>query len=409
MMTSRRSVSSALVLFLSACGHGPGAPVAAAGGGEPIAVRVGTAEARTRAATLAVDGTLLADEDSNVTSVVPGRVLEVFVERGSIVAAGDPLVRLRDVDYRLQARAAEANLAQARARLGLTDAAAAAPALEDVAEVRAARADADLAESSLVRVEALATQNVLAEQQLEEARARALGARERLQAARNGARAAMAQLDSARAALTQATTAASEATVRAPFAGEIAERMVSVGEYVSPQSPLVTLVRTDPLRLEVSVPQQHVMDVRPGQAVHVRVDAITDRTFEGTVRYVSASLRRESRGLTVEAILPNADRVLRPGLFVTARIELGGAENVAVVPAGAVATTAGVDRVFVVRDGTIQERIVSVRDRDAREAVIGEGIAPGEQVAIEGLDRLADGVNVTVATAPDTQAPPAGR
>jgi len=140
--------------------------------------------------------------------------------------------------------------------------------------------------------------------------------------------------------------------------------------------------------------------VRPGQTVRIQVDAVPDRTFEGTIRYVSAAVQRDTRGLTVEAVIPNADRLLRPGLFATARIETGTTQPMAVVPATAVLTEAGVDRVFVVVNGAIEERVVSVADRGSDEITLAEGLAAGEVVATDALTRLADGVPVTVAGNP---------
>src|SRR5690606_10049108 len=127
---------------------------------------------------------------------------------------------------------------------------------------------------------------VISEQTLEETRNRVVAARQQLDSAINAGRASLGALESARATLAQAATSASDSTVRAPFSGEIANRAVSVGEYVTPQTTLVTLVRTDPLRVELSVPQRHLRAVQPGQTVQIQIDAVPDRTFEATVRYV---------------------------------------------------------------------------------------------------------------------------
>ena len=111
----------------------------------------------------------------------------------------------------------------------------------------------------------------------------------------------------------------------------------------------------------------------------------------------------------MEAVIDNADRVLRPGLFARARLETGGTETVAVVPASAVYTQAGVDRVFIVHDGTIEERVVSVAERNSERIVIAEGVEPGAEVATSELDRLADGVSVSVvgpSTGPMTDTAP---
>ncbi len=148
----------------------------------------------------------------------------------------------------------------------------------------------------------------------------ATAAREQYRSAVNGMRGAYAGYQQAQAVATQASRALQDSTIRAPFAGEIAERKINIGEYVTPQRAVVTLVRTDPLRMEIQIPQERIADVHRDQTVEVRVDAWHDRIFPGTVRYISASVRADSRSLIVEALVPNADGALRPGLFATARI-----------------------------------------------------------------------------------------
>lgn len=356
-----------------------------------LEIHVATAREEQRPVALTLDGTLVADAESSVTSVVSGRVVEVFVERGSKVQEGAPIIKLRDTDYRLQARSAKAQLQQARARIGGGKAKA-----EALPDVEVARADKEQAERELARSEQLAASGAVSAQQLELARTRVTESKNRYDSALNQAAVSISSVAVAREALAQANTMVAESTVRAPFSGEIAERMISVGEFVAQQTPLVTLVRTDPLRIELSVPQQHLSAVQPGQIVSLTVDALPDRTFEATVRYVSAAVQRDTRALSVEAVVPNADGVLRPGLFATARLLTGGQDAVSVVPAQAVRTEAGVSRVFVVKDGLIEERVVSVAERTSEEVVVAEGLAAGEQVAIDAIDRLADNVQVKV-------------
>ena len=395
-----RSWAVLAALLLVACSHKaePGAHEATPDAAkEPVAVRVVKTRTEQRPKALLLDGTLLADEQSEVTSVVAGQVREVLVERGSVVKKGAPLLRLRDVDYRLAAQAAEAQLAQARAQLGMQDGTA-PPKPDDLPDVQAARAAMELAKRNAERAEELAKRGVLTEANLDETRARATEARERYASALNGARATLSSLEAAKVALHQANTAASEATVRAPFAGEIADRKVSVGEYVAPQTPLVTLVRTDPLRIELDVPQRALRAVQAGQKVEVTVDALPGRRFEGTVRYVSAALERSSRTLTVEAVIDNPERVLRPGLFASARLQTGEDETVHIVPVAAVYTHAGVSRVFAVEDGKVREQVVTVGERIGDEVVLSGGLDGDEVLAVDALDQLADGVLVRVAS-----------
>jgi membrane fusion protein (multidrug efflux system) len=123
---------------------------------------------------------------------------------------------------------------------------------------------------------------------------------------------------------------------------------------------------------------------------------VADRTFEATVRYVSAAVQRDTRSLRVEAVVPNADGLLRPGLFATARLQTGGQQAVAEVPSAAVRTEAGVSRVFVVADGVVEERVVSIAEQVGDMAIVAEGLAEGDQVAVDALERLGDGVAVEV-------------
>ena len=384
-----------LILPLDGCTKAKTAEVVQRDEAAPVDIHVAAVRKIIRPAELVLDGTLLADEESRVTSVVSGRVVEVFVERGSRVEADAPLIRLRDVDYELAAKAARDQLAQARARLGIK-ANGGAPSPETLPDVQAAKAEAKLAQSELERSEKLVASGAVSASDLDQLRTRAASAQDRYQSALNSARAQVAAVSAAKTSLEQAQTQRDEALVRAPFAGEIADRLVSVGEYVSPQTALVHLVRVQPLRIELAVPQQHLQQVQPGQKVTLRIDAIAERTFEATVRYVSASVERNTRALTVEAVVPNDDGVLRPGLFATARLQTGERQTVSELPAEAVRTAAGVSRVFVVNGSSITERVVSIADRVGDKIIVAEGLGEGERVAIDGFDKLGDGVTVNV-------------
>ena len=397
---SKRGAAALVVLSLSsvaACGKkAESAPTVRSTGESRPAVRVGAApvQARTVPRTLRITGTLLADQQSNVTPIVPGRVTQVFVERGDVVAEGAPLIKLRDVDYRLQNASARAQYEQARTRLGVADGQRVNP--DEVAEVRAARVSMEYANGSLERAERLLAQGALAQTERDRLYATALGLREQYQATLNNIRGAVAALDSARVAVEQSGNAVRDSIVRAPFAGEIAARLVNVGEYVAPQAPVATLVRIHPLRMEMLVPQEQMSSIQRGQQVEIHVDALPDRTFAGTVRYISASIQRDSRSLMVEAEVQNADGALRPGLFAEARIALADTQNLFEVPRTAVREEAGVARIFVIKEGQIDERVVTIVDRTGDNLMIRGTFAANEQVATSNIDALADGIRVTV-------------
>ena len=152
----------------------------------------------------------------------------------------------------------------------------------------------------------------------------------------------------ARARMNLAQKAVADTVVRAPFPGLVGERFVSVGDYVTKGTKVASVMRVDPLRIELTVPAQYISQVAAGRSVSFVVDAYPGETFTGQVRFVSPSVNADTRALTLEAVVPNADARLKPGFFATARIEEAGAGPGILVPASAVRTLAGTARVFVV-------------------------------------------------------------
>lgn len=389
----RFAAAALLVAALSACNRPSGAPqVNPAQGAAPVRVATAPAVARQVPNVLLATGSLVPDQMAQVTPIVGGRVMQTFVERGSRVREGDPLMRLRDTDYRTNAAAAQASLAQARARLGLDG--SGAFRAENLPEVRAAAAQSEAAADQLRRAQTLVGNGSMSDADYQRIVAAAAGAEAQHRAALNGARAAYYQYQQAQAVAAQAARNVADSVVRAPFDGEVSERTATVGEFVAPQRAVVTLVKIDPLRIEMQIPQERFSAVRVDQRVEVRVDAFPDRVFAGTVRYISAAVRTDTRSLIAEAVIPNPDGALRPGLFATARVSLGTQRPAVAVPARAVLSEAGANRVFVVSNGRVSERVITIVDRTAQEVLVERGVAAGERVATERLDQLGDGVAV---------------
>ena len=176
---------------------------------------------------------------------------------------------------------------------------------------------------------------------------------------------------------------------------DLAERLVSVGDYVTKGMKVAVVVRVTPLRVQLTVPEQFVSAVKAGAPVTFQVDAFPGREFTGTVRYVSPTLEANRRALTVEAVVPNQSGDLKPGLFATARIEQPEKTPAVMVPASAVQTTAGTSRVYVVNNGTVEERIVTVGQQADAFIEIATGLKAGEQVATKNLAQLFDGAKVS--------------
>src|SRR6185436_7308828 len=188
--------------------------------------------------------------------------------------------------------------------------------------------------------------------------------------------------------------ALADTVVRAPFAGLVAERLVSVGDYVTRGTKVAVVVRVNPLRAQLTVPAQLISAISPGQPITFEVDAYAGRRFEGKVRYVSPTLQADQRALTVEAVVPNDGNELKPGLFATARIQQTKPTPAVLVPAAAIRTAGGTSRVFVVNGDHAEERVVTVGQTLDTLMEITNGLKAGERVATANVAQLADGTKV---------------
>ena len=340
-----------------------------------------------------VTGSLIADERAEVAAETRGRVVRTPIERGTAVAEGDELVRLSSTETEAQAREAEANASQIEARLGLV---ADAPFdVVKVPEVQTAQAAYDLAKSDFNRIQSLLDQRVVSQAEFDQRRTQMEASRQQYESARNAAAQQYQALQAARARVTLAHKALSDTVVRAPFSGLVAERLVSVGDFVTSGTKVAVVVRVNQLRVQLTVPEQFVAAVGVGQPVSFEVDAYPNRQFVGHVRYVSPALESNQRALTVEAVVPNPSRELKPGLFATARVELPKRTPGLLVPADAVRTTGGTSRVFVVADNRAQERIVTLGQTVDGLIEITTGLAAGERVATKNVAQLVDGLAVS--------------
>jgi membrane fusion protein (multidrug efflux system) len=339
-----------------------------------------------------VTGTLTAEEQANVAAETSGRVVSTPVERGTAVSQGAELIRLSAVETEASVKEAEANAAQIEARLAQTS--SGAFDVSRVPEVANARANFALAESEFARIEKLLAERVVSQSEYDQRKTQVEAARQQFESAKNAAEQQYQALQGARARVTLARKAASDTVVRAPFSGLVAQRMVSTGDYVTRGTKVAEVVRITPLRIELTVPEQFVADVKVGQPVSFTVDAFNGRTFEGKVRYVSPSLRADQRALTVEAVVPNTNAELKPGMFATALIQQPNKEQAVVVPSAAVRVASGTSRVFVIAGDHVDERLVTTGQVVDGLVEITAGLKAGERVATENVSQLIDGVKI---------------
>jgi RND family efflux transporter MFP subunit len=359
---------------------------------EPVAVELAAVESRPLERHLRVTGSITADEQAEVSAEIAGRVTATPVERGTRVAAGAVLVRLSGAETTAALQEAEANAGQIEARLGLSpgetfDA-------RRVPEVMNAQSAVELAEAEFNRISSLLDQKVVSQSEFDQRRTQVEAARQQYKVALNGAEQSYRSLLAARARVSLANKSLGDTTIRAPFAGLVAERAVSVGDYVTKGARVATVVSIDPLRVELTVPEQAISQIKPGQPVRLTVDAYPGEEFAATVRFVSPSVRVDQRALTVEAIAANTDGRLKPGLFATAFIQQGSPAPALTIPDTAVETVSGTSRVYVVKDAKADERIVTTGDKVGGVVEITSGVAQGEQVIVDPRGRITDGMPV---------------
>lgn len=351
-------------------------------------------------------GSLAANEQTDVAPETSGKVAAVGVDIGTFVKKGQMLVRLEDADFKdrvQQAQAqvdqAKATLEQNRAKIGLRPGQKFNP--ENVPEVAAARAALDLADKNLKRSEKLLESGDVSRAAYDVQKSQRDQASEQYKALIHQAEQNFAAIANSQASVEAAQSNLSLArrnliytTVAAPMAGYISDRPADVGEYISPQQKVATIVNINPLRVKIDVPEQAIPQIHQGEAVSVSVSAYTDRTFSGRVARISPNVTASSRTLSVEADVDNPNGELKPGQFATIRVLLPKSAPAVMVPQRALRTISGATYVFVIKNGFAQQRLVQSGQTEGDMVELKSGVAADEVVAISNVDQLGDGIAV---------------
>lgn len=372
-------------------------------GGPAVAVRATGVQRMTVQRQVDLAGTLVSPDQARVSSEAAGIVRGVLVEIGREVRAGDPLVRLDEQELKLAAARAESALRQTRAQLGMHgahDGSDAPPADDEIGSVRNAIANREDARAAAERAKTLSARGLISPVDLQTAETRLKVAEAAYQSAVDNARGQKALLQDRRAAYDLAVKQLKDAVVRAPISGIVSERLVQVGEFIGERTPVATIVQIDPLKLRTGVQERHAGVIQPGLGVEFRVESFGDQVFRGKVEHVSPALDPTMRTFTVEAIVANADRRLKPGFFAKGVILTRKDDNVLAVPDSAVSTFAGVSSVYVIKDGTIAQTTVELGGRQQNLWEVLGGLKGDETLANSRLNELATGVRVEVDNAP---------
>lgn len=332
---------AALSILLLSCGK-PDSMRSARPEAAPSAVRVTRAELRPMERTLHVVGTLSAHEEATVAAQVSGQIEKNRVDLGDRVTAGQELALIDTTSY-------EALTHQSAAQLAKAAAAAAS------------------AERSLKRVQDLQKDSIASASDLDQAVAESGKTQADVKAAEATDAIARLNLDRSR--------------VKAPFDGAVAQRIASVGDYVAIGTPIAKLVKTDPLRLRLEVPERESVAVRVGQSVRITVEGDTN-IYTGSLARVAPAIREADRMLSVEADVPNQG-ALRVGLFAHAEIIVNAQEEAVGVPANTLIVFSGIEKVIALKDGKALEKTVTTRRRGADWVEIVSGLSAGETVVLD--------------------------
>lgn len=389
-MTSRiHAVLILAIAALTACGRGGKAKVEAAGKtADPIVVNAAVAKLETLEKAISVTGSLMPDETVTVAPEVPGRVIEINTDFGRTVHKGDVVAQIDPTEYRIQVERTRAAFHQALARIGLKPGEENAPP-SSTATSRQAQAQLEDARFKYENAAKLVKTGDVSQErftELEKAyRARQAG----FEASQDDLRTLWMNMESLKADLKLAEKRLNDTAIRAPFEGAIMQKQVSAGQYVKDNTPILTLVKVNPLRLHLEIPESASWSVRIGTPLSFTTDAAPGLEFRATVRELNPALDPKNRTLTAEARLDASDARLRPGIFVQVRLITEKASPAVMVPKQAVYTVAGLTKVFAIRDNrAIEYHIPPGRESNNWTEVPAGQIHPGDQVAISHVPLL---------------------
>lgn len=332
--------------------------------------------------TVTANGTLAAFDQTTVSVKVPGRLNAISVDLGSVVRRGQAIAQIGPEDYKLRVQQAEAALAQARARLGLS------PAgnddkidPENTSTVRQARAVYDEARFNRDRAAKLVEQGIIAKAEFDSVNAAYKVAEGRYQDAYEEVRNRQGMLAQRKSELALAQQQLKDTSVVAPLDGIVQEKRASIGEYLAAGAPVVNIVRMDPLRLRAEIPERESRTVRTGQNVRVTVEGDAN-VYLGKIMRLSPVIAEQNRILVVEADVRN-NGTLRPGSFAHAEIVTNDAKMAVTVPNNAIVTFAGIEKVIVVQNGKALERPITTGRRSPEFTEIIAGVNVGEKVVVD--------------------------
>jgi RND family efflux transporter MFP subunit len=386
-------------LLLANCSKpaGDSAAVKAATKAEPAPLTVKTASVEQRSVerSIAATGSLLPDETVTLSAEVQGRVARIHYDFGQPVRQGAVLVELDPTEYDLQIERARGALNQALARLGLPAYTGQISPPESTPALRQVLAQAEDAKFKYESAAKLVKTGDVSQERFTETEKAYRARQAAVELARDEMRVAWMNVTALEADLKIFQKRRGDTILRAPFDGEVGEKLAAKGQFVKDNTPLIRIVKTNPLRLRAEIPEAVSGTVKAGTQLTFTTDAAPGAEFTAVVRQLNPSLDARSRTLSVEARLVKGDARLRPGMFVQVKLVTQAAAPMVAVPRQALYSVAGLTKLFVIENGVA--RLVTFTpgmELDGWVEVPGDAVKPGDRVAISELGTLTNGTKV---------------
>ena len=355
----------------------------------PVEVTTAAAISRGLPQTVEVVGSLTADEEVVVSSQIAGEITALNIDFGSYVQQGQIIAQIDQRDSLLKVEQAELQLKQTMARLGMKEGVKFDPL--QTPDVMQVKAQLDWTKMDLDRATKLVEAGDVPRTIYDQALTQKNLAQARYQAALDAISQQLAIIDQQRAAINLSRKSLTDTVVRSPISGAVKEKFQARGAFVPVGGKIVTLVRTNLIRLRADIPESSVSAVRVGQTISVTTDAFPNRTFTGRVSRLGTSLSEQTRALPVEAVIANPSNILRPGMFAKSQLVTNRNGSAIMVPTKAIFTIAGIIKVFVIENGKTTEKLVKTGITDGELIEITEGINEGDVVATSNTDKLQQG------------------
>jgi multidrug efflux pump subunit AcrA (membrane-fusion protein) len=390
----RLAIGVALTAFAAGCSKSESAQARSReDAARPVKVDTVREDAVKRA--IEVVGTLAAVDEVTISSEAEGRVSKLLADLGDRVRAGQALVELDAEKSQYALTQQKAAFARALAKYGAADSQH-LPPIERTPDVVKAQAELVQAKQGFDRAEQLHKRQLVPRQTLDDAQATLQAKQASYDSALQNAKNLRADIDASEAAAKLAERQLRDTAIRAPFDGYVQKRLVNLGEYVRVQTPVMAVVRVDPLKVTAEIPEKLAPWVKVDEPVDLRVDAYPDRTFTGKLSRISPAVNSSTRAFPFEALVPNGEAQLKPGTFARVRIVSSRVDQVLTLPYAALQYRYGVNRVYVVDGDRLVARELKVGERLGERIEITSGVKAGETVAISDVDKLADGNKVSV-------------